>query len=160
MSERMNEPSFISYLMARTTKSARRRIVLMFFAIVPWLSLHILLTPRTSPPPTVWTGCENCCESAAAVIQQKIDAPPNLICFDRSHRLYTAVTPFQPAFYYYLGLAQKFLDDLPSDPQTLRKRIVWRIEDDATVPDNLLTELHSAGVATFGHSVDVSKTTD
>jgi len=69
------------------------------------------------------------------------------------------VTPFQPAYYYYLGLAQKFLDDLPSDPQTLRKRIVWRIEDDATVPDDLLTELHSAGVATFGHSIDVSKTT-
>jgi len=107
--------------------------------------------------PITWSECGDCCSDLHRVAANSADIEPNIICFDvnfhsRKQQYYAQLSPFDPAFSFYLGMAQKFLVDVGTKVK-LRRRIVWRIEDDATIRPVTVHEFKRTASAVVGHSV-------
>eukprot|EP00223_Ostreococcus_mediterraneus_P009291 CAMPEP_0179622474 /NCGR_PEP_ID=MMETSP0932-20121108/1740_1 /TAXON_ID=548131 ORGANISM="Ostreococcus mediterraneus, Strain clade-D-RCC2596" /NCGR_SAMPLE_ID=MMETSP0932 /ASSEMBLY_ACC=CAM_ASM_000582 /LENGTH=289 /DNA_ID=CAMNT_0021491583 /DNA_START=399 /DNA_END=1265 /DNA_ORIENTATION=- len=123
-------------------------------------------TFRTNNLPTPssisWRVCENgCCKNALQVMHGVDNAEPNLVCFDLnfggiSEQRFLHLTTFNPAFSFYLSMAQSFFTSVAAH-SSFSGEVIWRIEDDATIEPVLQSNFTAVGVATVGHSVHVER---
>lgn len=102
--------------------------------------------------------CRSCCgEELASVLNLRV-REPNIWCFELDSTktiptlLYTNLTAFNNAYSHYLSMAIEFICEIGAR-LTNRGKIVWRIEDDATLPVNFLHWTRSVHLAVVGHSV-------
>ncbi len=84
----------------------------------------------------------------------------NLVCFDvdfgsRLQQYYTFLTPFEKRFSFYLGVARDFLVEV-GETNKLKRKVVWMLGDDGTIPSPVLSLIHGVGVASVAHSVNVA----
>lgn len=152
----------------RTDKSRLRKLNIKLVAIIS-VTLPVSLgfvfsllsghrdvsSLQHSPSTHVCTSC--CVEELASVLNLRV-REPNIWCFEldssRSNPtlLYTNLTAFDDAYSHYLSMAIEFISEIGAR-FTSRGKIVWRIEDDATLCANFLHWARSVHVAVFGHSV-------
>jgi len=120
-----------------------------------------LVRARKNNKVPAWSESHSCCSEVSSIIATYSSAEVNIVCFDfdytRTRQYYKNVTTFDPAFLYYLGLAKLFLSEVGSTVP-LKRKIIWRVEDDATIQLNLVTKLvRISDVAVVGHSIRNTK---
>lgn len=99
------------------------------------------------------------CPKAHQVVKSVGHETNNLVCFNLNFveggtQYYSFISQFSAHFAFYLGMATRFLESVGQET-SFKGEVVWRIDDDATVPSSLVLQLTAAGVATIGHSIHI-----
>ena len=100
-----------------------------------------------------------CCEEAQRILLEHSVLVKNIWCFkvyprsgQRPRLSYYNLTEYDRAYSHYLSMAKVFIIDVGTQMKQ-RNTIIWKIEDDATLPASFLRGAESSKFAVFGHAV-------
>ena len=129
--------------------------------ITAFESLLFTFSPILPSDIEVTEKCPNCCTRARDALHQLRVEERNIWCFHLDFKKTPAIlrfnnlTYFDPLYSHYLSMAKVFLTDVGRTGQ-LRGEIIWRIEDDSTLPFGFIDWTMNHNVVVVGHSIKKS----